>query len=337
MKKGDKKEAFHVGNKEDGILCEVRRLFAEAVRRNRAQGILFSGGLDSALVAAYARDAIAVTVGLLPFSSDAPYAEAAATYLGLDHRCVWVTRDKALEVIPSVIKVLKSFDPAIPNDVAVYLGLSYAKERGMASVMTGDGSDEVFAGYSFMQELDNLESYMHRMHLSMRFSAVALGASLGIEVCQPFLDDAFFAFAETLDLSSKIGKEKGTVWGKLILRKAFEEVLPVALLWQNKRPLESGSGMTRLRGMIESMITDSEYDAAKRNYPVRFFSKEHFYYYRIYRDVVGEIPVPEKGQKRCDRCGAGMDPSAFHCRVCGSVEDWRVHHDYFCNRRCPQR
>jgi len=313
-----------VENKEDDILHEVRDRFSEAVRRTHAQGILFSGGLDSALVAAYARDAVALSVGLLPGCDDAPYAEAVATHLGLDHRPVRITPDEVLEAIPAVVTALRSFDPAIPNDVTIYLGLSHAKERGMASVMTGDGSDEVFAGYSFMREMDDLESYMDRMHSSMRFSASILGAALGIDVRQPFLDEAFFTFARTLDLSWKIGRENGTVRGKLILRRAFEGVLPPAILWQRKRSLEYGSGMTRLRGIIESMIADSEYEKAQEKYSIRFRSKEHFYYYRIYRDVVGEIPAPETGQKRCAGCGGGMSPDAFHCNICGNVENWRT-------------
>jgi len=40
---------------EDSLFNDLKRRFAEAVSRNMADGILFSGGLDSALVAAYAK------------------------------------------------------------------------------------------------------------------------------------------------------------------------------------------------------------------------------------------------------------------------------------------
>ncbi len=100
-------------------------------------------------------------------------------------------------------------------------------------------------------------------------------------------------------------------------------MLPQEILWQSKRPLEYGSGMTELRKVIESRVLDEEFEEGKKKYPVRFWNKEHFYYYRIYRDVVGEIPAPEKGQKTCECCGAGMDQSAFHCKVCGGVTEWK--------------
>ncbi|GAH61675.1 unnamed protein product, partial [marine sediment metagenome] len=50
-------------------------------------------------------------------------------------------------------------------------------------------------------------------------------------------------------------------------------------------------------------------------------NKEHFYYYRIFKDVVGEVPKPSKGEKQCPGCGAGMAPFAFHCKVCGYILD----------------
>ncbi|MCK9274487.1 MAG: asparagine synthase C-terminal domain-containing protein [Syntrophales bacterium] len=308
----------------DDIVHEVKDRFREAVERNPAQAILLSGGLDSTLAALCAKTPMAISVELMPYSEDRRYAERVARHLGLAHHFVQVRVDEALKTVPAVIGVLKSFDPAIPNDVAVFCGLSYAKDKGIGSVMTGDGSDEVFAGYSFMRQMGDLGEYLNRMHASMRFGANEIGRSLGISIRQPFLDKDFFTFAKEIALSYKIVEEGGITWGKWILRKAFEEMLPGEILWQSKRPCECGSGMTRLRGIIESMVSDSEYERATRLFPVRFRSKEHYYYYRIYRERVGEIPAPEEGQKRCGGCGAGMDASAFHCKVCGSVEDWRL-------------
>lgn len=304
------------------ICHELKKRFAETVRDHCAEGILFSGGLDSALVAAYSRESKAISVALESYSEDRFYMNAVATFLTLDLHSVNVTINEALETVPEVIRILRTFDPVIPNDVTVYLGLKYAKETGIQSVMTGDGSDEVFAGYSFMQGMENLEEYLRRMHSAMRFSSNEIGKYLGVEIRQPFLDEDFLAFGKDIDLSYKIRNERGAMWGKWILRKAFEDVLPREILWQSKRPLESGSGMTKLRSVIETTISDKEFEEGRKTYPVQFWNKEHFYYYRIYRDIVGDIPVPGKGEKECACCGAGMAFDAFHCRVCGDVVKW---------------
>lgn len=308
---------------ENSLICELRKIFAQTVDRNQADGILFSGGLDSALVAAYAKNSKAVSIGLESYGEDRYYADKVVKFLKLDyyHRAVKI--EEAVAVIPEVIKILESFDPAIPNDVTAYLGLKCAKDMGIKSMMTGDGSDEIFAGYDFMLEIKDLKGYMARMHSAMQFSSNKIGKALGIEIKQPFLDNEFMDFSQGIDLDLKIRRENGQAWGKWILRKAFEGVLPQEVLWQSKRALEYGSGMTELRKVVESKVSDEEFEKGKRDFPIRFWNKEHFYYYCIYRQVVGEIPAPKKGEKICGCCGAGMDQRAFHCKVCGEVLEWK--------------
>ncbi|MBW2648892.1 MAG: hypothetical protein JRC53_03605 [Deltaproteobacteria bacterium] len=305
------------------IIRDLRRRFAEAVSRNRGEGILFSGGLDSALVAAYSGKSKAISVGLESYGEDQYYAGEVARSINLEHYHKTVKIEEAIAVIPEVIKILESFDPSIPNDVTAYLGLKCAKDIGIGSMMTGDGSDEIFAGYDFMLKIKDLEEYLALMYSAMRFSSNKIGETLGVDIKQPFLDKEFMDFSRGIDLALKIREENGKTWGKWILRKAFEGVLPQEILWQTKRPLEYGSGMTELRKVIESRVSDEEFEESKKKYPVAFWNKEHFYYYRIYREVVGEIPAPKKGQKICECCGAGMDRNAFHCRICGGVTEWK--------------
>ena len=308
---------------EKFLFHELKKRFTEAVSRNRAEGILFSGGLDSALVAAYSKNCKAISIGLESYGEDRYYADEVAKFLKLDHYHKTVKIEEAVAAIPEVIKILKSFDPAVPNDVTAYFGLKCAKDIGIRNMMTGDGSDEIFAGYDFMLRIEDLEGYLNRMYFAMQFSSNKIGDALGIDIRQPFLDSEFMDFGQGIDLDLKIRKENGRTWGKWILRKAFEGVLPQEVLWQSKRPLEYGSGMTEIRKVVESKVSDEEFEKGKRDFPIRFWNKEHFYYYRIYREVVGEIPAPEKGQKICECCGAGIALDAFHCKICGGISEWK--------------
>lgn len=308
---------------ENSLFHELKRRFDEAVSRNQAEGMLFSGGLDSALVAVYSKGTKAISVGLESYGEDQYYAEKVAEFLKLDYYHRTVKIEEAVAAIPEVIKILKSFDLAVPNDITVYFGLKYAKNLGVSGMITGDGSDEIFAGYDFMLEIKDLKGYMARMHSAMQFSSNKIGKALGIEIKQPFLDKEFRDFSCGIDVDLKIRRENGKTRGKWILRKAFEGVLPQEVLWQSKRALEYGSGMTELRKVVESKVSDEEFGKGKRDFPIRFWNKEHFYYYRIYQEMVGEIPAPEKGQKICECCGAGMDQRAFHCKVCGEVLEWK--------------
>jgi len=306
------------------ISKNLKDILSNTVRRNAYKGLLFSGGLDSSIVASINPKITAITVSLKSTGEDIHYSELLARSLNIKHIFRKVEIDEAIESIPRVIKILKSFDPVIPNDLAVFFGLSLAKELGIDEIASGDGSDELFGGYSFMKKIDNLESYIQRISEKMSFSSNELCEFFGIKMTQPFINRDVIDFALQIPADLKIKKHNGKVWGKWILRRAFENLLPPEIIWQDKRPLEYGSGMTKLREIICSKISDAEFEEKKKIYPINFLNKEHLYYYEIYRKEVGEIPKPSDIQKECKGCGAGIEHTSFHCKVCGHVLNWRI-------------
>ena len=301
------------------MVIQVREEINESLGRNQAEGILFSGGIDSGILSYLAPHMKAFTVILEEKGEDSRYVSMLAERLDLDPQVVRVGVEEALSALRDVIRILKSFDPALPNDLAVYFGMREARQRGLASIMTGDGGDELFGGYPFMQEIEDLDGYIRGMSRSWSFSSNSIGKYFGLEVKQPFLDDAFVDFALTVPSDFKIRKDNGKVWGKWVLRKAFEPFLPPEFIWQGKRPLEVGSGMTLLRGIIAERIDDKEFEKKQGAYPVQFLCKEHLHFYEIYREEVGTVPLPQRGEEQCPGCGAGIPEGKRHCRICGWV------------------
>jgi len=299
------------------ITCRLREKLREAVEKNQAEGLLFSGGLDSGILGFLCTGIKAITVTLDSFGDDINYAEKLAKFCEIKHYHRVISVEEAIDAIPEVIRILRSFDPAIPNDITCYFGLKFAKDMGVKTVMTGDGSDEIFAGYSFMYNIPDLEDYIRRISSSLYFSSNALGNFLNVEIKQPYIDRDFVDFSLELSCSLKLKKINGKFVGKWILRKAFENFLPKDIIWQDKRPLEHGSGTTKLREILASRVSDNEYKRAKDMYPVKFMNKEHFYYYKIYKKEVGRIPKAWPGEKICPGCGAGLRKGGWHCRICG--------------------
>ncbi|MCK5123973.1 MAG: asparagine synthase C-terminal domain-containing protein, partial [Dehalococcoidia bacterium] len=245
-------------------VCELlRNKLKEAVERSRADGMLLSGGVDTSILAFVARPSVGFTVALKDSpASDLVYSEKIAKLLGIQHKKMEFTTEEALATLPEVIGILKTFDLALPNDLSIYFALKLARGSGISSVMTGDGADELFAGYSYMAELlpEDLEIYIRRLSQNWHFSAGYLGRALDVEVKQPFLDEDFVRFA--LEISTELKVRDGV--GKYILRKSFEDLIPPEIVWRKKEPIEYGSGSTKLHEIINSMVTDEEFQAARK-------------------------------------------------------------------------
>jgi len=296
-------------------LCEqLRNKLKEAVARSRADGMLLSGGVDTGILAFVARPSTGFTVALKDSpASDLSYSEQISKLLGIQHRKMEFTTEEALNTLPEVIRILKTFDLAMPNDLSIYFALKLARENGIGAVMTGDGADELFAGYSYMAELppEDLEGYIRSLSQNWHFSAGYLGRALGITIKQPFLDEDFVRFA--LEISPELKVNDGV--GKYILRKSFEDLIPPEIVWRRKEPIEYGSGSTKLHEIINSMVTGEEFQSAREEVDIKFINKEHFFYWRIYNQVVGKIPRARDNEISCPCCGASM--GTYHCPTCG--------------------
>jgi len=313
----------------DELCFELRFLLEEAIKKNLADGILLSGGLDTSVLAVIALKFVslkAFTVALRDAQApDIEYATLVANDLHLKHLIHYFDEGELHDAIQAVVKVMKSFDPMeIRNSVTIYVGLKVAKEEGLSSIMTGDGCDELFAGYSFLFDLEKeqLDLELQKLWSVMSFSSIPLAKALKIEAKLPYLDPYFKSFAMKLDSEYKVWNEKGRTWGKWILRKAFEGILPKEIVWRVKTPIEQGSGTTTLQNMFNEWISDTEFNEKRIQYlekdKVMIRDKEQLFYYEVYRSVVG-VPYPINPKGRiCRHCNSNVAEKATYCRTCGA-------------------
>jgi asparagine synthase (glutamine-hydrolysing) len=307
---------------------EIRKLIEDAVKRNLCEGLLLSGGLDTSILAFVASKFVkqkAFTVALKGAPApDVEYAPLIAKRLGIKHHMHYIYENELYDALNTTIKIMRSFDPMeIRNSAAIYIALKIAKEEGLNAVMTGDGGDELFAGYSFLHDLEGerLKLELEKMWRTMSFSSVQLSKALGIEVKLPYLDPRIMDFASRLDPSYMVREERGRKWGKWILRKAFEGMLPDEIVWRVKNPIEQGSGTAILPTFFDRMISDEEFEEKKRKYlavdKVVIRSKEQLFYYEVFRSVVG-VPHPTRGGRTCPYCNSDVEYGTTYCRTCGS-------------------
>jgi asparagine synthase (glutamine-hydrolysing) len=304
---------------------ELVRLLTESVERNRADALLLSGGLDSSVLASLLHPKYSVAAG---FGADAPDLAYARQVAGrFSERLVEVVfdHDRMAWLVEQVIQVFRTFDPIeIRNSAVALAGIEQAKSDGHSAIMTGDGGDELFAGYNYLSryysDMEKLDSELQRLWKVMHFSSIKLGEHVRVKVKTPFLDERFASVAKSISTSEKVGEHNGRKYGKFILRKCFEATLD-DLVWRSKLAQEHGGATDRYQNYIEEMIDDLTFAnkarTAKEQDGVTIRSKEHLHYYAIFRTYFPP-PKEEDCESRCPECRGCIEPDGRFCRTCGA-------------------
>jgi len=310
------------------VASKLQSLISESVRRCKVDCISLSGGLDSSILACCIGDkkikAFSMVAKDFP-STDLVYAQVVAKLNNLKLHVKAADTDELLDAAEQTIKILKVFNPIeIRNNIVVYLTIKNAKEERCKSMLSGDGADELFAGYNFFQRLSNeeLQKDLERIWEIMHFPSLAISKSLGMDMQTPFLDKKVVEFAKSIPAELKIHEERGKKYGKWILRKAFEKVLPVSVTWRDKAAMQDGSGTSGLTSFFDNTISDVTFLDKKKTYngaeKVTLSSKEALYYYELYRKYFDFPANLSKSDTQCPQCSFSINEDAHFCRMCGS-------------------
>ena len=260
-------------------------------------GVFLSGGLDSSITTALSRKIIGKPIHSFSVGIDnSPDLEAARMLsLRLDtiHHEYLITVDEVMKKLPEIIYYLESFDQdLVRSAIPTYFTARMASEN-VKVVLSGEGADELFAGYSYYKDLevddeimqDELRRSVSTLHNVNLQRVDRLTMAHSIEARVPFLD------RETIDISLQIparyklyGKPPVEKW---ILRKAVEDLLPEEITWRKKEQFDEGSGIVDfIEEEIESRFSNSEAERHRKEFPtVNLRSTEECYYHKIFMDV----------------------------------------------------
>ena len=304
----------------------VRVLLEEITSQCDADWIAFSGGLDSSILGQIKKEQglNAITIITKDFlGTDLEYSQIMGKHIGVNLELRYVNINEILNAVKGTIKILKNFnDIEIRNSIVSYLYLNTLKEKNVKKVITGDGADEIFAGYNFLIKKNHAElrTELRRMKEIMHFTSEKIASELGISVQMPYINENIIELVETLPIEHLVNQKNGVKFGKWVLRKAFENDLPPSVIWREKTPMQDGSGTTGLTKMFDSVITDDVYQEKTKKIKskdgVTIRTKESLHYYELYRENF-KVPEYDGNKNICPDCNAELITNSKFCRMCG--------------------
>jgi len=308
------------GARTQNCVRTLDRLLSEAVRRrlppDRPVATMFSGGIDSTLVAHYMRRYRPEAPGYFVGNVNGPdyrFADEYADRTGFDLQRVAFDPDgdEVCALLDQAVAVSESFEPNLIRGAVCSLAVAERMHQdGFRVALCGEGADELFCGYpplelAFHDGNDEGRpiraeclDLMHRVSLqrvdrcSMRFQ---------VEAREPFLDPSVVNYALNLDSSALVREVDGFPRGKAALREIFDlypDELPAAIRDRAKVPFGVGAGLgagkhSVWKNCFERSVSDEDLRDGQEEFAAfSIRSKEELFYLRKLAQVMDVHRVP---------------------------------------------
>lgn len=291
----------------DALKAAVKRQLMSDV----PYGVLLSGGLDSSVISAIAKEYAARRVETdntqdawwprlhsfsigLKGAPDLIKAREVAKHIGTVHHEINYTIQEGLDAVRDVIYFIETYDvTTVRASTPMYLLARVIKSMGIKMVLSGEGADEIFGGYLYFHKAPDAKSFheetvrkLSKLHLYDCLRANKSLSAWGVEGRVPFLDKEFIDVAMRLNPEAKICP--GNTIEKKIVREAFAGMLPESVTWRQKEQFSDGVGYSwidTLKEFTDQAVTDEQMAHAPERFPINTpMNKEEYYYRSIFSE-----------------------------------------------------
>jgi len=317
---------------EDEWLEATRAALYEAVRRRRIVadvpvGVLLSGGLDSSLlVALLAReggnDLLTFSVGFEDHADERgnefEFSDAIAEQYGTQHHKIHVANHEVLDRLPEAIDQMA--EPMVGQDAVAFYLLSEKVSQHVKVVQSGQGADEVFAGYFWYPRMQaargtDIERFRpfyfdrdHREYLQMVNSEYAGPDYTGALVAErlksvntsEYLNKVLHFDVTTLIVDDPVKRVDNMTmaWG-LEARVPFLDQQLVELVARMPPELKlREDGKYPLKKIARGLIPDAVIDRPKAYFPVPALKYVSGPFLEFMRDILTSRACRERGLYR---------------------------------------
>jgi len=236
-------------------------------------GVIFSGGVDSSLLAVLAASHCSVTAYTVGVEEapDLPFAKQLKSHF--HHEIIKLSDEDIDSELDNILPIIKETEGEVSPvrvgaEFPTYFASKAAKEDGFKVVLSGQGPDEMFGGYArylsvlFEKGYPQLEKLLKSDTYDLKDRIInidrAICKSNGVELRNPFLADDFVEYGLSIDIKERLwsgSKEPKypceTYGGKYAIRKfcekkAADEILPKDIVWRPKKAAQYGSGIHKV-------------------------------------------------------------------------------------------
>lgn len=288
----EKKSDEIAHNLKEKLICSIKK----RIDLGGKVGAWLSGGLDSSTMSALAKkycDDLQTFAAGVKGAPDLEFAREVARFIGSDHHEIVLDFNDLIKVLPKVLYHLESFDALLIRSTITNYMVAEKSSDHVEAVFSGEGGDELFAGYEYLKGIDEEKLDKELMDIIGRLHNTALqrvdrsASAHGTVAHIGFLDPEVVEYAMKIPVKYKIrnGVEK---W---ILRKAMEGELPERILTREKAKFWQGAGVTEMiSDYAEKKITDEDFQRERKLKNGWILnSKEELLYYRYFKEYFGEL------------------------------------------------
>ena len=273
----------------------IQESFKKELEDKENIGVMFSGGVDSALIALlasrYAENVNLYATGI-EGSKDLVSARDIADQLGMNLREAVVDKENIEDLLRESISILEEFDVIdIELGVPIIICSRMASQDGMDYLALGQGSEELYAGYrrheKAIEEGKDLKKMLKEEVKNLSETEIARDDKViekfGLKGLYPFLNSEIVEESLKIPAEMKITEK----YKKHVLRIAAKKLGVPEDSWKRpKKAMQYGSGIHKI---IEKLPKEKGIDK-KVSKEQGFYGPIQKHFYQLWTEVKGKEP-----------------------------------------------